>query len=250
MMLGWYVQRSEHWAGWLQQGAPRRSVKRVVWCGAAGLSYQRSSTWKACPRLNICWRSNRSCPVSVPCDGSVVPSIAVPCGGGADAASCWSQNLQPVYSFSANSVGDDGGFPLAPASPAVVLMVAILDPPREEAVEAIKVAHKAGITVKMITGVHIDTPVCIILVLGCLVEARRARLCGTGSGIQSIPQRAIASSLCPCLLLRTPSARTVSCCAGDHSLTALAIGKMLGIANNGIVFTGPELDRLSSDALR
>jgi hypothetical protein len=31
-------------------------------------------------------------------------------------------------------------------------MVAILDPPREEAVEAIKIAHKAGITVKMITG--------------------------------------------------------------------------------------------------
>jgi magnesium-transporting ATPase (P-type) len=38
--------------------------------------------------------------------------------------------------------------------------------------------------------------------------------------------------------------------AGDHSLTALAIGRMLGIAGNGIVFTGPELDRLSSDALR
>lgn len=38
--------------------------------------------------------------------------------------------------------------------------------------------------------------------------------------------------------------------AGDHSLTALAIGRMLGIAGNGIVFTGPELDRLTSDALR
>lgn len=34
----------------------------------------------------------------------------------------------------------------------MVLMVAILDPPREEAVEAIKIAHTAGITVKMITG--------------------------------------------------------------------------------------------------
>lgn len=42
-------------------------------------------------------------------------------------------------------------------------MVAILDPPREEAVEAIKVAHKAGITVKMITGLRINYPVCIIL---------------------------------------------------------------------------------------
>lgn len=38
--------------------------------------------------------------------------------------------------------------------------------------------------------------------------------------------------------------------AGDHSLTALAIGRMLGIAGNGLVFTGPELDRLTPDALR
>lgn len=34
----------------------------------------------------------------------------------------------------------------------LVLMVAILDPPRSEAISAIEVAHKAGITVKMITG--------------------------------------------------------------------------------------------------
>lgn len=39
----------------------------------------------------------------------------------------------------------------------VVLMVAILDPPREEAVEAIKIAHRAGITVKMITGATTDS---------------------------------------------------------------------------------------------
>ncbi len=31
-------------------------------------------------------------------------------------------------------------------------MMAILDPPREEAIEAVKVAHRAGIEVKMITG--------------------------------------------------------------------------------------------------
>ncbi len=34
----------------------------------------------------------------------------------------------------------------------IVLMVAILDPPRAEAIEAARVAHEAGITVKMITG--------------------------------------------------------------------------------------------------
>lgn len=34
----------------------------------------------------------------------------------------------------------------------MVAMIAILDPPRDEAIEAVKVAHEAGITVKMITG--------------------------------------------------------------------------------------------------
>jgi magnesium-transporting ATPase (P-type) len=39
-------------------------------------------------------------------------------------------------------------------------------------------------------------------------------------------------------------------CAGDHALTALAIGGMLGIAGNGQVFTGPEIDRIDDGALR
>ncbi|WIA43029.1 hypothetical protein OEZ86_009562 [Tetradesmus obliquus] len=70
----------------------------------------------------------------------------------------------------------------------MVMLLAILDPPREEAVTAIKVAHRAGIQVKMITG--------------------------------------------------------------DHALTALAIGGMLGIAGSGQVFTGPEIDRIDDGALR
>jgi magnesium-transporting ATPase (P-type) len=35
----------------------------------------------------------------------------------------------------------------------LITLLAILDPPRDEAIEAVKVAHRAGITVKMITGV-------------------------------------------------------------------------------------------------
>jgi magnesium-transporting ATPase (P-type) len=70
----------------------------------------------------------------------------------------------------------------------VVALLAILDPPREEAIEAVKVAHKAGIVVKMITG--------------------------------------------------------------DHPLTGLAIGKMLGIAGNGSMVTGPELDAMTDEQLR
>jgi hypothetical protein len=37
--------------------------------------------------------------------------------------------------------------------------------------------------------------------------------------------------------------------AGDHALTALAIGKMLGITGSGQVYTGPELDTMSDDEL-
>ncbi|MGB2579588.1 magnesium-transporting ATPase (P-type) [Elusimicrobium simillimum] len=36
-------------------------------------------------------------------------------------------------------------------------LAGMIDPPREEAIEAIKVCHEAGITVKMITGDHADT---------------------------------------------------------------------------------------------
>ncbi|GBF97304.1 carbonate dehydratase [Raphidocelis subcapitata] len=69
-----------------------------------------------------------------------------------------------------------------------VCAFAILDPPRIEVVAAIKEAHLAGITVKMITG--------------------------------------------------------------DHALTALAIGKMLGIAGGGLALTGPEVDAMSSEQLK
>jgi len=69
----------------------------------------------------------------------------------------------------------------------MVALLAILDPPREEVIDAVKVAHTAGISVKMITG--------------------------------------------------------------DHALTGLAIGKMLGIAGNNSVITGPEIDAMSEEEL-
>ena len=36
---------------------------------------------------------------------------------------------------------------------------------------------------------------------------------------------------------------------GDHALTGLAIGKMLGIAGNNNVTTGPEIDAMSDEKL-
>ncbi|KAI8475579.1 MAG: cation transporting ATPase [Monoraphidium minutum] len=75
-----------------------------------------------------------------------------------------------------------------PPSLIMVAMIAILDPPRDEAIAAVKVAHEAGITVKMITG--------------------------------------------------------------DHALTGLAIGRMLGIAGDSTVISGPEIDAMDDAKLR
>ncbi len=41
-----------------------------------------------------------------------------------------------------------------------------------------------------------------------------------------------------------------TCPTGDHALTALAIGRMLGIAGSGVVITGPEIDGTNDEALR
>lgn len=38
--------------------------------------------------------------------------------------------------------------------------------------------------------------------------------------------------------------------AGDHALTGLAIGEMLGIAGNGSVISGPEIDAMDDEHLR
>jgi calcium-translocating P-type ATPase len=50
------------------------------------------------------------------------------------------------------------------------MLVAIIDPPRDECIDAIKIAHKAGIVVKMITGDHAQTAVAIGKMLGIVDE--------------------------------------------------------------------------------
>jgi magnesium-transporting ATPase (P-type) len=51
-------------------------------------------------------------------------------------------------------------------------LVAMIDPPRDEAIQAIGVCHAAGITVKMITGDHQKTAEAIARQLGILKEGR------------------------------------------------------------------------------
>ena len=48
----------------------------------------------------------------------------------------------------------------------IIGLVAILDPPREDAIRACGIAKKAGITVKMITGDHPETATAIAKQLG------------------------------------------------------------------------------------
>ena len=57
----------------------------------------------------------------------------------------------------------------------LVALVAILDPPRDEAIAAVKIAHKAGIEVKMITGTW-DRQ--------CRVGQLAGRLCCTIQGLR------------------------------------------------------------------
>jgi magnesium-transporting ATPase (P-type) len=64
------------------------------------------------------------------------------------------EDISPV-DLAASSI-TDGHIPLT-----MVCLMAILDPPREEAVTAIAEAHSAGIVVKMITGDHRDTALAI-----------------------------------------------------------------------------------------
>lgn len=138
----------------------------------------------------------------------------------------------------------------------LIALMAILDPPRDEAIEAVKVAHRAGITVKMITG-------------ACgrwlaRVGQLGAQFCCCGQHVGPSAQMAAAgqthgcqlpaagAGAWPALWLLNGADVLLWCCAcsGDHALTGLAIGKMLGIAGNGSVVTGPELDAMSDEQLK
>ncbi|KAG2431551.1 hypothetical protein HXX76_009565 [Chlamydomonas incerta] len=99
----------------------------------------------------------------------------------------------------------------------MVLLVAILDPPREEAVRAVGVAHKAGITVKMITGDHALTAVAIGRMLGIVPGAEEVAAAAGPAG----PGVATAASA------RRPSAAT-------------AVS----------VITGPQVDAMDDEGLR
>ena len=58
-----------------------------------------------------------------------------------------------------------------PVASELLGLAAMIDPPRPEAIEAIKVCHRAGIVVKMITGDHLKTAEAIAAQLGIATNA-------------------------------------------------------------------------------
>ena len=83
--------------------------------------------------------------------------------------------------------GDPAALHAAVKELTVYAVVGILDPPRPEAREAIKVAHQAGIEVHMITGDHLATASAIADDLGIVGEAV------SGSDLDGIPEEQLPS---------------------------------------------------------
>ena len=70
-------------------------------------------------------------------------------------------------------------------------LLCMIDPPRTEAMDAIRVCHSAGITVKMITGDHPVTAEAIGRQLGLLQQGQSAM---TGRDLDGLSETAAAGS--------------------------------------------------------
>ncbi|RUO34923.1 cation-translocating P-type ATPase [Aliidiomarina soli] len=73
----------------------------------------------------------------------------------------------------------------------LVALVAIMDPPRDEAISAIEECHQAGIAVKMITGDHVQTAAAI----GRMLHLKHPHNALTGSEIDQMDDEALSQAL-------------------------------------------------------
>ena len=83
-------------------------------------------------------------------------------------------------------------------------LVGMIDPPRPEVREAVKICRKAGITPVMITGDHVVTAAAIARELGILVEGNEAM---TGAELASLSDEELAARVRKHLRLRPRVAR-------------------------------------------
>ncbi len=73
----------------------------------------------------------------------------------------------------------------------LVALLAIMDPPRDEAIEAIDACHRAGITVKMITGDHVQTAQAI----GKLLHLPQTEQALTGQDVDTLSDTELTHAL-------------------------------------------------------
>ena len=92
-------------------------------------------------------------------------------------------------------------------------LVGMIDPPRPEVREAVKICRKAGITPVMITGDHVVTAAAIARELGILVEGNEAM---TGAELASLSDEELAARVRNISVLRrvSPETRYASCAPG------------------------------------
>lgn len=104
---------------------------------------------------------------------------------------------------------------------ALVALVAIMDPPRDEAIQAIEDCHGAGIMVKMITGDHSKTASAI----GRMLHLKRTDRAVTGAEIDSMDDMQLAESIAKHdIFARTTPAhklRLVTLLQAQHNVVAM-----------------------------
>lgn len=136
-------------------------------------------------------------------------------------------------------------------------LAGMIDPPRQEAIEAVEACHSAGVTVKMITGDHAGTAAAIGRQLGLLEEGSEAL---TGAEIEKLSEEDLAQAAASTnvfarvapehklgLLRSLQSRGEVAAMTGDGVNDAPALKQAdIGVAMG---ITGTDVSRESSDVV-
>lgn len=136
-------------------------------------------------------------------------------------------------------------------------LAGMIDPPRQEAIEAVQACHRAGVTVKMITGDHSGTAAAIGQQLGLMEESDKAL---TGAEIEKLSEQELVEAAASTnvfarvapehklgLLRSLQSRGEVAAMTGDGVNDAPALKQAdIGVAMG---ITGTDVSRESSDVV-